>query len=77
MDGGYTNGALIITQNALPSEGEPVEGDGVRVVGHHHSQGLVLLGQLQASGDGVVEGDGLVERHVRPAVVVCLVDTPA
>lgn len=47
------------------------------MVGHHHRQGLLLVGQLQAPGDGVVKGDGLVERHVRPAVVVSLVNAPA
>lgn len=70
-------GESIITQNALPSEWEAVEGEGVGVVGHHHSQGVLLVGQLQALGDGVVKGDGLVERHVGPAVVVRLVNAPA
>lgn len=67
----------IITQNALPSERESVEGEGVGVVGRHHRQGVLLVGQLQAPGDGAVEGDRLVERHVRAAVVVSLVDAPA
>lgn len=74
---GHTKGQSVITQNALPSEGESVEGEGVGVVGHHHSQGLPLVGQLQSLGDGVVKGDGLVERHVCPAVVVSLVNAPA
>jgi len=68
---------FIITQNALPSEGVSVEGDGVGVVRHHHGEGLVLLGEFEALGDGVVEGDRLVERHGGPAGVVRLVDPPA
>lgn len=67
---------FIITQNALPPKRKPVEGDGVGVVSHHHSESFVLFGEFQAFGDGVVEGDRLMEGHVGPAVVVSLVDTP-
>lgn len=66
----------IFTQNALPSKWEPVLAEGVGVVGRDDGESVLLAGQLEALGDGVVQSHRLVERHVGPAVVVSLVDTP-
>lgn len=64
------------TQNALPSKWEAVEAEGVGVVGRHDGESFLLAGQLEALGDGVVQSHRLVERHVGPAFVVSLVNTP-
>lgn len=50
--------------------------EGVGVVGCHYGESFLLVGQLEALCDGVVQGYCLVQRHVRPAVVVSLVDAP-
>lgn len=66
---------FIFTQNALPSEWESIEAKRVGVVCHHYSESFMLTGQFKALGDGVVKSNRLVERHVRPAVVMSLVNT--
>lgn len=65
-----------ITQNALPSKGESIEGQRVGVVGRHYSESFVLFCEFEALGDGVIESDSLMEGHVGPAGVVGLVDSP-
>lgn len=69
------NESFIVTQNALPSKWEAVVAEGVGVVGRHYGESFLLVGQLEAPGDSVVQSHCLVQRHVRPAVVVSLVDT--
>jgi hypothetical protein len=41
---------IIITQNAVPSEGVSVDDQGVGVVRRHHGEGLLLIGQLSTGG---------------------------
>lgn len=65
---------ILITQNALPSEWESIEGERMGVVSHHYGQSFLLFGELQTLGDGIVKGNGLMERHVRPPGVMSLVD---
>lgn len=66
----------IITQNALSSKWVSIEGERVGVVSHHNSERFLLSGEFEALGDGVVQGNRLMEGHVAPASVVSLVDTP-
>lgn len=75
-DPGRENERFVVTQNALPPKREAIVTEGVRVVGRHDGESFLLAGQLEALGDGVVQSHSLVERHVRPAFVVSLVDTP-
>lgn len=70
-----TGREAVITQDALPSERESVEGHGVGVVSHDDGEGLLLVCELQALGDGVVKGNRLIERHGGTARMVSLVDT--
>lgn len=70
-----TESKFVITKNIPPSEWVSIEGQRVRVVSHHHGESFLLLGEFKALGDGVVESNCLMERHVRPAVMVSLVDT--
>lgn len=67
---------FIFTQNALPSKWEPVEAERMRVVSRHYGESFLLIGEFKALGDGVVESHRFVERHVGPAIVVSLVNTP-
>lgn len=70
-----TESQFIITQNALPSKWVSIEGKRVGVVSHHYSESFLLFGEFKALGNGIVESYSLMKRHVRPAIVVSLVNT--
>lgn len=63
----------LLTQNALPSKGVSIEGEGVGVASCQQVESFLLIGQLQALGDVVVKGNRLVQGS---AGMVALVDTP-
>lgn len=46
------------------------------VVSRHYGESFLLIGEFKALGDGVVESHRLMKRHVGPAIVVSLVNTP-
>lgn len=71
----YVGGEFIITQNALPSKWEAIEGNRVGVVCRHYSESFMLFGEFKALGNGVVKSNRLVEGHVCPTIMVSLVDT--
>lgn len=68
---------FIITQNALPSKWESIEGHRLGVVSCHYGESFSLIGEFEGFGDGVVKSNGLVECHVCPSIMMSLVNTPA
>ncbi|KAK3909117.1 Putative gustatory receptor 28b [Frankliniella fusca] len=65
------------TRDVGAASGVAVDGEGVRVVGAHHDQGLGHVDEAQRRLDGGLELKRLLERQVRHVGVVRLVDAPA
>lgn len=68
---------FIITQNALSSKWESIEGHRMGVVSCNYGESFILIGEFEAFGDGVIKSDGLVECHVSPSIMMSLVNAPA
>lgn len=67
---------LIITQNAVPTKGEAIEGKRLRVVSHHYSESFMLFGEFEALSDSTVKSNRLMQGHGGPPSMVSLVNTP-